>query len=110
MRVAVAGSTGLIGTALCRALRERGDTVVRLVRDGSPPLDDDIDRSSVAIQWNPATGTIGEGLADVDAVVNLNDQFLGHSGIAAPGPFLCAPDSMLGDEDLGCATAHPICE
>lgn len=49
-------------------------------------------------------------LSIVDAVVNLNDQFLGHSGIAAPGPFLCAPDSMLGDEDLGCATAHPICE
>jgi uncharacterized protein (TIGR01777 family) len=34
MNVVVAGSTGLIGTALVRALRERGDQVVRLDRGG----------------------------------------------------------------------------
>lgn len=35
MRVLVSGSTGLIGTALVRALEERGDSVLRLVRSAS---------------------------------------------------------------------------
>lgn len=33
MRVAVTGASGLIGTALCRSLAARGDTVVRLARN-----------------------------------------------------------------------------
>jgi uncharacterized protein YbjT (DUF2867 family) len=33
MRVAVTGGAGLVGRAVIRALRERGDTVVALVRD-----------------------------------------------------------------------------
>ena len=33
MRVAVTGATGLIGTAVVRALRSRGDEVVALTRD-----------------------------------------------------------------------------
>lgn len=72
MRLAIAGSSGLIGTALCRALRVRGDTVIRLVRS-DPPLPD----SPLAIRWDPTTGYVEEGLADVDAVVNLCGRSIG---------------------------------
>jgi len=63
-RVAVTGSSGLIGGALRRALTERGDEVVRLVRH-SPSAPDEI-------EWDPARGRLDEAALDgVDAVVNL---------------------------------------
>lgn len=63
-RVAVAGSTGLIGDALVSALRERGDSAVRLVRRPSLGQDE--------ITWDPRTGHLDPGaLEGVDAVVNL---------------------------------------
>ena len=37
MRVAVTGSSGLIGTALVAALRADGHQVTRLARTGRPP-------------------------------------------------------------------------
>lgn len=65
MRVVVAGSSGLIGTALVSHLREAGHDVVRLVR--RPPAAPD-ERG-----WDPAAGRIDDGtFAGVDAVVNLN--------------------------------------
>ena len=61
-RVAVTGSSGLIGGALRRALAERGDEVLRLVRH-SPSAPDEI-------QWDPARGRLDEAALDgVDAVV-----------------------------------------
>jgi uncharacterized protein len=64
MRVAITGSTGLIGSALVQALRWGGDEVVRLVRH--PP------RGTDERQIFPEERRIeGPGLADVDAVVNL---------------------------------------
>lgn len=64
MRVAITGSTGLIGSALVQALRWGGDEVVRLVRH--QPTSPDQRRI------DPAKRTIdGPGLNDVDAVVNL---------------------------------------
>ena len=69
MRVLVSGSNGLIGTALCDALRARGDNVVRLVR--RLPADGELG-------WDPAAGTIdAAGLADVDAVVHLSGAGIG---------------------------------
>lgn len=63
MRIAVTGSSGLIGRALVTALEPEHE-VIRLVR--STP------RSYVERAWDPARGTIAaQGLADVDAVVNL---------------------------------------
>src|SRR3954451_23842752 len=63
-RVAVTGSSGLIGGALRRHLGERGDEVVRLVRHGPTAPDE--------VEWDPTRGRIGEGVLDgVDAVVNL---------------------------------------
>ncbi|MDU0315105.1 TIGR01777 family oxidoreductase [Phycicoccus sp. M110.8] len=63
-RVAITGSTGLIGSALSAALRERGDQVVRLVRRAPSAADE--------VEWDPAARRLDPGaLAGVTAVVNL---------------------------------------
>lgn len=63
-RVAITGSSGLIGGALRRHLQERGDEVVRLVR--RPPT------ASDEVQWDPSLGRLDDVALDgVDAVVNL---------------------------------------
>ncbi|MGL4743643.1 MAG: TIGR01777 family oxidoreductase [Dermatophilaceae bacterium] len=63
-RVAVAGSSGLIGSALVDALRKRGDQIVRLVRRAPSGPDE--------VRWDPASGVLDPGVLDgVDAVVNL---------------------------------------
>lgn len=65
MNIAVSGSTGLIGTALAKALGQRGDDVVPLVRR---PLR----AGERAIVWDPERGTIDRvGLEGVDAVFHL---------------------------------------
>ncbi len=63
MRVAVTGSSGLIGSAIRRALGARGDEVIRVIRPGS---------RGNGIYWDPKTGQIDkDGLNGVDAVVHL---------------------------------------
>lgn len=65
MRVAVSGSSGLIGSALCRALEARGDEVVRLVRR---PVAEGANEA----QWNPASGFFESPMLEgLDAVVHL---------------------------------------
>ncbi|ANY05197.1 TIGR01777 family oxidoreductase [Pseudonocardia sp. HH130630-07] len=65
MRVVIAGSSGLIGTALVAHLRGAGHEVLRLVRRTSAAPDE---RS-----WDPPSGTVSDGALDgADAVVNLN--------------------------------------
>lgn len=65
MRVVVAGSSGLIGTALVAHLRSAGHEVLRLVRRAPAAPDER--------GWDPAAGTVDPGTFDgVDAVVNLN--------------------------------------
>lgn len=64
MRVAITGSTGLIGTSLGRALEARGDDVLRFVR--RPP------RSPDELFWNPADHVLDPGsLEGIDAIVHL---------------------------------------
>lgn len=64
MRVLVAGSSGLIGTELVRALTDRGDRVTRLVR--RPP------EAADEVFWDPGSHTLPHAaLHGVDAVVNL---------------------------------------
>jgi uncharacterized protein (TIGR01777 family) len=73
MRVAITGSTGLIGTALTRSLRADGHEVVRLVR-GEPALPG----SETAVPWDPAAGTIDPtNLVGCDAVVHLAGRSIG---------------------------------
>ena len=63
--VVVAGSSGLIGTALVAALDREGRRVVRLLRPGSPA-------GGEAAMWDPPAGTIdAEALEGAEAVVNL---------------------------------------
>ena len=65
MRVAVTGSSGLIGTALVTSLRAEGQhEVVRLVRRPSSAPDE--------VQWDPEGGSVDlDGLAGVEGVVHL---------------------------------------
>jgi len=64
VKIAVTGSSGLIGSALLPALRDDGHTVLRLVR--RPPSGAD------EIRWDPGARTLDPAaLAGVDAVVNL---------------------------------------
>ncbi len=63
-RIALTGSSGLIGTPLVAALRERGDEVLRLVR--RPPASPD------EVRWDPSSRHLDPHVLDgVDALVNL---------------------------------------
>ncbi|UNO42486.1 TIGR01777 family oxidoreductase [Streptomyces sp. MST-110588] len=64
MRIAITGSTGLIGTALVRSLRADGHGVVRLVRH--------LPRHTDEVEWDPLRQKVdAAGLAGCDAVVHL---------------------------------------
>ena len=70
MKVAVTGSSGLIGSHLVAALRADGHEVLTLVR--RPP------RAPGEVRWDPAAGTIdAAALAGVDAAVNLAGPGIG---------------------------------
>jgi uncharacterized protein (TIGR01777 family) len=63
MKVAITGSSGLIGTALARYLRARGDEVVPIVRGTA---------GSGEVSWDPEQGVLqSDDLRGVDAVVHL---------------------------------------
>ena len=70
MRIAITGSSGLIGTALTGHLRGRGHEVIKLVRRPAGAVDE--------VQWNPAAGSkVAAGrqtlaaLDGIDAAVHL---------------------------------------
>lgn len=68
-RIAITGSSGLIGSALVRALEARGDAVLHVVRR-------DV-RAANEISWNPRDGAIEAAkLNGVDAIVNLAGENL----------------------------------
>jgi len=69
MKILVTGSSGLVGTALVRALGRDGHMVCRLMRPESAANDEVKDGFNVA--WNPATGELGGAGVAPDAVVNL---------------------------------------
>ncbi|MGW1769062.1 TIGR01777 family oxidoreductase [Streptomyces sp. NPDC002073] len=70
MRIAVTGSSGLIGTALARSLRTDGHEVVRLVR--RPPA------GPGEAAWDPRRGTVDPaGLKGCRAVVHLAGAGIG---------------------------------
>jgi uncharacterized protein len=62
--IAIAGSSGLIGSALVSALRASDNRVIRIVRRAPSNVDE--------VHWNPDTGEFdASALRGVDAVVNL---------------------------------------
>jgi uncharacterized protein len=72
VRIAVTGSSGLIGAALCDELETSGHEVVRVVRSGPP--------ASGSIGWDPSAGAIdAAGLEELDAVVHLAGESIGSS-------------------------------
>jgi uncharacterized protein (TIGR01777 family) len=69
MRVAITGSTGLIGSALTAHLQSLGHEVIRVVRSNPSGSD---------VSWSPAEGRIDPGALDgVDAVVHLAGAGIG---------------------------------
>ncbi|WP_329388696.1 TIGR01777 family oxidoreductase [Streptomyces sp. NBC_01716] len=77
MRIAITGSTGLIGTALTRSLRSDGHEVVRLVRHPS--------RAGNEVEWDPVRQYVDvSGLYGCEAVVHLAGAGVGdHRWTAA---------------------------
>jgi uncharacterized protein (TIGR01777 family) len=70
MRVVIAGSSGLIGTALVALLRQAGHDVLRLVRRPARTPDERT--------WDPPSATMDAGTFEgVDAVVNLCGSAMG---------------------------------
>ena len=69
LRIAITGSSGLIGTRLRLRLLARGHRVVRLVR--SAPVSPD------AVRWNPSGPWDASPLDGFDAVVHLAGENLG---------------------------------
>ncbi|OBH06519.1 MULTISPECIES: TIGR01777 family oxidoreductase [unclassified Mycobacterium] len=62
--IAIAGSSGLIGSALTAALRAADHRVLRIVRRAPSNSDE--------LHWNPESGEFDvDAIGDVDAVVNL---------------------------------------
>ncbi|MFI1919512.1 TIGR01777 family oxidoreductase [Nocardia sp. NPDC020380] len=71
MKVVIAGSSGLIGTALVAALRRDGHEVTRLVRRPVHARDE--------FSWDPTRENLDErALRDADAVVNLCGAGIGR--------------------------------
>lgn len=85
LTVAVTGSSGLVGSALCAFLTTGGHRVVRLVRRAAKNADE---RS-----WNPGRPAAGL-LAGVDAVVHL-------AGATIAGRFTAEHKRQLRDSRLG---------
>jgi uncharacterized protein (TIGR01777 family) len=76
MRVAVTGSTGLIGSALTRSLLLDGHQVLRLTRGRTAAAA--AGDGSEAAAWDPKAGTVQSGaLEGVDAVVHLAGAGIG---------------------------------
>jgi uncharacterized protein (TIGR01777 family) len=72
MKIVIAGASGLIGSALVRALRGAGHDVRRLVRRAAVAAPDEI-------LWSPAAGELNpQDLRGTDAIINLAGENVGH--------------------------------
>ena len=90
MDVAVTGASGLIGSALARALEADGHRVLRVVRPSSAASGGD------TVTWSPADGTIDRaGLEGIDAVVHLAGENI------AEGRLSDAKRARLRDQRVG---------
>ena len=70
MKVAITGSTGLVGGALARRLEARGDEVVRIARGGA---------GAEGVDWAPAEGWVREGAFEgCEAVIHLSGASVGE--------------------------------
>ncbi|GAA2226221.1 MULTISPECIES: TIGR01777 family oxidoreductase [Kitasatospora] len=105
MRIAVTGSTGLIGSALVRSLLADGHEVVRLVRHrtraGRQP------DGTVGVGWNPHRMQIDRaGLDGVEAVVNLAGAGVGDHRWTDSYRQEVRDSRVLGTETIAAAIAE----
>ncbi|WP_055569905.1 TIGR01777 family oxidoreductase [Streptomyces atriruber] len=97
-RVAVAGASGLIGTALTRSLAADGHEVVRLVRR-APRAEDEV-------RWDPKERYVDTaGLAGCSAVVNLAGAGIGDHRWTDAYKRELRDSRVLGTETLATAVA-----
>lgn len=69
MKILVTGSSGLVGTAICKSMGSEGHTLLRLTRSSSSSRPDS---SGQAIRWEPPSGSLDlAGMEGADAVVHL---------------------------------------
>ena len=91
-RVTLTGATGLLGTRLVRALRERGDEVTVLSRDPEQARRGARRRRRGRTRWDPGAGPApAEALAGRDAVVHLAGENVAQrwsDDVQAPHPRL----------------------
>nr|WP_306337513.1 TIGR01777 family oxidoreductase [Streptomyces sp. KL118A] len=97
-RVAVAGASGLIGTALTRSLAADGHEVVRLVRRAPRAKDE--------VRWDPKERYVDTaGLAGCSAVVNLAGAGIGDHRWTDAYKRELRDSRVLGTETLATAVA-----
>jgi len=70
VRIAITGSSGLIGVALAAALDAAGHDLLHVVR--RPPT------GPTEVQWNPETGSIDGSLEGIEAIVHLAGENIGQ--------------------------------
>jgi hypothetical protein len=98
MRIAITGSTGLIGSDLTRSLRSDGHEVVRLVRREAAAPDE--------VRWDPMRREVDvEGLAGCDAVVHLAGAGVGERRWTAAYKKTLRDSRVLGTEAIARAVA-----
>lgn len=74
MKIAIGGSTGLVGSELVSFLSTGGHQIVRLMRGSKGAIG-----SHQSVNWNPSQGTIdATGLEGCDAVVHLGGDNIAH--------------------------------
>ncbi|HTR94727.1 MAG TPA: TIGR01777 family oxidoreductase [Trebonia sp.] len=103
MRIAITGSSGLIGTALTASLRADDHQVVRLVR--RPP------RGNDEIRWDARAADAGDpALSGVDAVVHLAGAGVGDHRWTAAYKAEIRASRVLATRALATALAAPVPE
>jgi uncharacterized protein (TIGR01777 family) len=106
MRILVSGSTGMVGSALVKAMSDQGHEVVRLVRPGSKTAADDgkpVEKldPELSVLWDPPSGSLGAGADGAEAVVHLAGASI------AGGRWTAARKRVLRDSRVA-ATEHLV--
>src|SRR3989442_14353996 len=94
MKILVTGSTGLVGTALVKALSQEGHTLCRLLRPQSVVAGGT--KTGFDVPWNPATGELEGAAAGADAGGNLSGASIAGGRWTAGRKKLRAPSRLEG--------------
>ncbi|MEZ4247777.1 MAG: TIGR01777 family oxidoreductase [Polyangiales bacterium] len=99
MKIAITGSSGLVGTALGEALRARGDEVVALVRRAP--------RTAGEVRWDPSERRVDvAGLEGIDALVHLAGENIADGRWTEARKRAIRESRVLGTEAVAQAVAE----